>query len=70
MDDIQDSSELRRGDPTAHLIYGAGRTIAGADFSRYSYFLNRMSNQSTEVTLVDFNLITLSFFSFYDIAII
>ena len=36
IDDIEDGSELRRGVPAAHLVYGVGRTINCAN---YAYFV-------------------------------
>ncbi|KAL4732974.1 terpenoid synthase [Aspergillus similis] len=36
VDDIQDSSKLRRGQPAAHIIYGSAQTINSANFA---YFL-------------------------------
>ncbi|KAJ5395611.1 terpenoid synthase [Penicillium crustosum] len=36
IDDIQDSSELRRGNPVAHRIFGVAQTINSAN---YAYFL-------------------------------
>ncbi len=36
MDDVEDNSELRRGTPVAHTIYGVPQTINTAN---YVYFL-------------------------------
>ena len=36
MDDVEDNSELRRGTPVAHTIYGTPQTINTAN---YVYFL-------------------------------
>ena len=36
MDDVEDDSELRRGMPVAHMIYGIPQTINTAN---YVYFL-------------------------------
>lgn len=36
MDDVEDNSELRRGLPVAHAIYGVPQTINAAN---YAYFL-------------------------------
>lgn len=36
MDDVEDSSELRRGIPVAHKVYGVPQTINSAN---YVYFL-------------------------------
>lgn len=36
MDDVEDNSELRRGIPVSHLIYGVPQTINTAN---YVYFL-------------------------------
>lgn len=36
MDDVEDSSELRRGIPVAHKVYGVPQTINTAN---YVYFL-------------------------------
>jgi geranylgeranyl diphosphate synthase type 3 len=36
MDDVEDNSELRRGEPVAHTIYGVPQTINTAN---YVYFL-------------------------------
>lgn len=36
MDDVEDNSELRRGTPVAHTIYGIPQTINTAN---YVYFL-------------------------------
>jgi geranylgeranyl diphosphate synthase type 3 len=36
MDDVEDNSELRRGKPVAHMIYGIPQTINTAN---YVYFL-------------------------------
>ncbi|CAG2114572.1 unnamed protein product [Medioppia subpectinata] len=36
IDDIEDSSELRRGEPSAHLVYGIATTI---NCGNYGYFL-------------------------------
>jgi geranylgeranyl diphosphate synthase, type III len=35
IDDIQDDSKLRRGEPVAHLVFGAAQTINSAN---YTYF--------------------------------
>jgi geranylgeranyl diphosphate synthase type 3 len=36
MDDVEDNSELRRGIPVSHLVYGVPQTINTAN---YVYFL-------------------------------
>ena len=36
IDDIEDNSKLRRGNPVAHSIYGVAQTINSAN---YMYFL-------------------------------
>jgi geranylgeranyl diphosphate synthase type 3 len=48
VDDIEDSSKLRRGHPVAHSIYGIAQTINSAN---YVYFLALGESQSLSCML-------------------
>ncbi|KAL4981322.1 isoprenoid synthase domain-containing protein, partial [Aspergillus falconensis] len=47
IDDIQDSSKLRRGKPVAHSIFGVAQTINSAN---YTYFLAQQKLSSLQST--------------------
>lgn len=51
MDDVEDNSELRRGEPVAHTIYGVPQTINTANyvyFQAVQELLKLQHNSSTQ----------------------
>jgi geranylgeranyl pyrophosphate synthase len=59
IDDVEDNSELRRGIPVAHKIYGVASTINSANYV-YVLFLSWFTSCSFELTVL-----TIGFFDKY-----
>ena len=50
IDDIEDGSELRRGQPVAHAIYGIPQTINAANYVYFIALERVLSLQHAKVT--------------------
>ncbi|WFD34900.1 hypothetical protein MCUN1_001745 [Malassezia cuniculi] len=55
MDDVEDSSALRRGAPTAHMIYGVAQTVNAANYVYFEVMADivRMCESDTQRFIID-----------------
>lgn len=55
MDDVEDSSSLRRGQPTAHMIYGVAQTVNAANYVYFEVMADivRLCASDTQRFIVD-----------------
>lgn len=59
LDDVEDSSELRRGVPAAHTIYGVPQTINTANYVCYQVLADMVQHQPEAVPAVTTELVAL-----------
>ena len=59
IDDIQDSSKLRRGSPVAHSIYGTPLTINAANYVYFLAMQKALSLKHSDVTQIFVGMIQL-----------
>ncbi|PKI85535.1 hypothetical protein MVES1_000226 [Malassezia vespertilionis] len=59
VDDIEDSSDLRRGVPTAHTIYGVPQTINAANYVYFQVFARLASTHPDTLAMVTNELVCL-----------